>query len=197
MKTKFPKASDISFKPRKKTAKEKAAEKLSKQRKKKPIEVFSMYCHVGNSGATFKMVDEGYGPTLIVKTSAFGNLQSTQKIFLDKNAVIALGGLFTEASNFKYSQNYCIAACARESEHIGWQGKKVFRRYFEGQSLDEMDLEETEYDPKKDEIDVEAILAEVEAELENSPQGKDAILGTESCTPDNKKTKKSKKAKRK
>ena len=56
-----------------------------------------VYLQLGNSGATFSVDDEGYGPTLNVSTSSFGNLVNEQKIYTDLKSLEALKALLEKA----------------------------------------------------------------------------------------------------
>jgi hypothetical protein len=71
----------------------------------------SKYLHVSNSGVTFSVVDNGYGPCLEIRASAFGNLQTTLTVITRKQELKALGEMLIRASEFKgYSEEYCNAA---------------------------------------------------------------------------------------
>jgi hypothetical protein len=95
------------------TREEKAKAKLSSKRRLKPVEVFSLYCHVSNSGVTFKVLDQGFGPTLVVKQSAFGNLESDQSFHLTKATLKRLAKELTAAAKFDFTEDY---DCAADSE---------------------------------------------------------------------------------
>lgn len=70
-----------------------------------------VYLHVGNSGATFKVVDAGNGPELIIETSALGNLNQVTKIKTTRASMQALKELFAKADEHpSYSLEYCHAA---------------------------------------------------------------------------------------
>lgn len=64
--------------------------------------------YVSDSGVTFEVVDEGYGPTVTI--SSFGNLEHQFKVMLDRKCLLELGKMFTSASNEFYSKDYCNKA---------------------------------------------------------------------------------------
>ena len=66
--------------------------------------------HISNSGANITIIDEGFGPTIEINTSAFGNIDTTTRIITDKQSLLALGKLFLKASDLKYSEDYCEKA---------------------------------------------------------------------------------------
>lgn len=73
-----------------------------------PKELGKVYLHVSDSGATFSVVDEGYGPTVKVRTSSFGNLEQVLKVHADKASLIALGKMFSAAAQYEgFTENYC------------------------------------------------------------------------------------------
>lgn len=74
----------------------------------------SVYLSAGDSGAKFEIVDEGNGPQINIKTSAWGNLQQELKIFTTKKSLTALAGLFEKAGYEHYSPPYCNKAEIRE-----------------------------------------------------------------------------------
>lgn len=69
-----------------------------------------VYLHVGNSGATIEVGDEGHGPTLQISTGAFGNLNHQLKIHTTKEGLLELAILFAKAADAMYSEPYCHAA---------------------------------------------------------------------------------------
>ena len=92
---------------------------VKKERQEKPLVVGEVYCHIGNSGATFSVEDEGFGPTLRVETSAFGNIRQSNRIYLDKRAIRKLRELLQKAEDFSdYTEEYCHAA-ALDSYNFG------------------------------------------------------------------------------
>jgi hypothetical protein len=69
-------------------------------------EIGSVYLHISNSGVTFKVVDKGFGPTIVVYSSSFGNAINELEIITHGEALAALGELFTECSKETYSKEY-------------------------------------------------------------------------------------------
>jgi len=55
------------------------------------------YWHVGNSGVTFKIVDEGEGPTFVVESGSFANLKNQQKFYTDKESLNELKKIIDKA----------------------------------------------------------------------------------------------------
>lgn len=73
-------------------------------------EVASAYFHIGNSGVTFSVVDEGFGPCIRISSSAFGNNQIKQDVLVTKNELLALAEMFAYACTKNYSEEYCHPA---------------------------------------------------------------------------------------
>lgn len=69
-----------------------------------------VYLHVGNSGATISVVDDGQGPELRIGTSSFGNLIQGTVIKTNIAAFRALRDLFSKATEESYSAEYCNVA---------------------------------------------------------------------------------------
>lgn len=76
----------------------------------------TLHLHVCNSGVTFSISDE-FGPTVSIKTSAFGNLQQDTKFFTTKDCLRRIGELFIEASKREFDTEYCHAAKLSGSEN--------------------------------------------------------------------------------
>jgi hypothetical protein len=66
--------------------------------------------HISNSGVSISIIDEGFGPTIEITSSAFGNIQHSFKILTDVNALKKLSNLFGEATNFFFSKDYVCKA---------------------------------------------------------------------------------------
>lgn len=77
----------------------------------------SVYCHISNSGVTFSVVDEGFGPQIEIHSSAFGNINNVMKIMTDKYSLADIGKLFTDCSREKFSQDYCNKASASQPKY--------------------------------------------------------------------------------
>lgn len=90
-------------------AKEAEHEKLQKD----PKTIGSVYFHISNSGITFRVIDEGWGPTVVVGGSAFGNMQSEIKLHIDNRGLIALSKLFAHAAKQEYTDEYCHKGSAK------------------------------------------------------------------------------------
>lgn len=74
--------------------------------------VGSVYLHVGNSGLNVAVLNER-GPTLLLETHSFGNLNSTLKVFTTVNGLRELRDLLDRALSTEFSKPYC---CAAEAE---------------------------------------------------------------------------------
>jgi len=74
----------------------------------------SVYMHICNSGATISIIDRGFGPTIKIGTSSFGNINNSTEIFTDKESLKELVKLFTKAIDEEYSNDYCNKAVARK-----------------------------------------------------------------------------------
>lgn len=72
--------------------------------------VGEVYLHVGNSGAVFEVRSTDNGPTVVVKTGAFGNLEQTTEIKTTRESLRALARLFAKAADAEYKDDYCHAA---------------------------------------------------------------------------------------
>jgi hypothetical protein len=84
-----------------------------------PHEIGKTYWHVGNSGVTFKVIDEGFGPTFVIESGAFGNLDNTQKYFTDKPSLVALRDVLNEAIAYDdYSKEYVEPASVLKAKVI-------------------------------------------------------------------------------
>jgi len=77
-----------------------------------------VYMHVSNSGAVFEVIDEGYGPTLKVSSSAFGNLQHELRVHTDTQSLEILGQMLLEAAEQEFSPPYCILATAHQEPRV-------------------------------------------------------------------------------
>lgn len=83
-------------------------------KKTNPDQIGKVYFHISNSGVTFKVIDEGWGPTIEVTGSSFGNMQSSLKLHTDAESLKVLGKMFIDASEHQnFSEEYCNNAKAR------------------------------------------------------------------------------------
>jgi len=71
-----------------------------------PIVHGQCYFHVSNSGVTFKLIDEGRGPTLIISSQAFGNLVNEAKFYLAPDGLEFLAKFFRQMSTKDYTKPY-------------------------------------------------------------------------------------------
>jgi hypothetical protein len=83
---------------------------MSEDRRRNPVGVGDVYLHVSNSGISFGIVDEGFGPTIKIHTSAFGNISQFISVHVDREALQKLSELFAKAANEDYTDEYCHAA---------------------------------------------------------------------------------------
>jgi len=75
--------------------------------------VATTYLHVGNSGLTVKVVDVGWGPTLVVESSSFGNLNNSTRTHTSVEGLRAIRDMLDRAIEHEgYSEEYCHAAKA-------------------------------------------------------------------------------------
>lgn len=68
------------------------------------------YFHISNSGVNFSIVDQGYGPTIRISSSAFGNLVHVLEVNVSQECLTELAIMFAEASKKEYSSEYCNKA---------------------------------------------------------------------------------------
>lgn len=66
--------------------------------------------HISNSGVSISIIDEGFGPTIEINSSAFGNIVHSFKIMTDRKSLAEIAALFTKADNFLFSKDYCYKA---------------------------------------------------------------------------------------
>ncbi len=80
-----------------------------------PVEIGEVYWHIGNSGVKFRVIDEGFGPTIEINTNAFSNIDQTLKIMTSAGSLQSLIDLLTKARDHQgYSKTYCHAALTEE-----------------------------------------------------------------------------------
>jgi hypothetical protein len=74
-------------------------------------EIGSVYLHIGNSGVTIGVEDDGSGPMLHIQSSTFGNNVIDQRVHIDHDGLLALLRLFDYAIEYEgYSDTSCQAA---------------------------------------------------------------------------------------
>lgn len=75
------------------------------------LQSIKKYLHVSNSGVAFEIQnDPKFGPTILIHTSAFGNLQHTFKVLVHKDSLMELSNLFKEAAGWDFKGEYCHEA---------------------------------------------------------------------------------------
>lgn len=76
---------------------------------------------IGNAGASIKVVDTNDGPTIVIYTGAFGNLETSLTFKVDRQALENLGALFTKASQRtqRYAEPYCNALRGESGRGFG------------------------------------------------------------------------------
>lgn len=84
-------------------------------------ELAEVYLHIGNSGATFKVVDEGKGPQLELTSSAFGNLENKFTLMTDTDGLKAIRDAIDQSLLHQFSEEYCHKARVLEEENCGTQ----------------------------------------------------------------------------
>lgn len=70
----------------------------------------SVYFHISNSGVTFSVKDDGFGPTLHVEAGAFGHKLAHTQVSMTVDGLALLGRWLTEQSKRTFSEQYCHAA---------------------------------------------------------------------------------------
>ena len=91
----------------------KATKALKQEREANPVLVGSVNFHISNSGVKFSVVDEGWGPTIEVSGSAFGNMNSSLKLHTDRTSLAILAKLFLDAAQHEeYTDDYSNKARA-------------------------------------------------------------------------------------
>ena len=89
------------------------------------------YWHISNSGVTFSIIDD-FGPTLVIESSAFGNMTTTQKFHTDKKSLLYLRSVIDHALTKDFSKDYC------EKAHVQDYEKKPKTEIFLGGDCAEM-----------------------------------------------------------
>jgi hypothetical protein len=77
--------------------------------------VAETYLHVGNSGLTVKVVDQGFGPTFVVESSSFGNLVLSHSTMTTVDGLRSIRDMLNVAIDHgNYSDVYSHAAKAEK-----------------------------------------------------------------------------------
>lgn len=80
-------------------------------------EIASTYWHIGNSGVSFGIIDNGNGPCFTVQSSSFGNMQTIQKFYTDKKSLEALRDIIDIALKHEgFSEEYVEKAEVQDYE---------------------------------------------------------------------------------
>jgi hypothetical protein len=91
--------------------------KIREAKKVNPDKLGYVYLHVGNSGISFSVVDEGFGPTIKIHSSTFGNVDQTIRVHANVESLQVLGEMFTAAAQYKnFNENYCNNAYVSSAE---------------------------------------------------------------------------------
>lgn len=78
-------------------------------------EIGNVHLHIGNAGTSISILDKGDGPTIVLTSSAFGNLKQIMEISTDRKSLQALADLFKKGASFEeFSEDYCHKASVRE-----------------------------------------------------------------------------------
>lgn len=81
------------------------------KKNKEAIKIAGVNFDISNSGVSFTVQDEGNGPTIKIRSSAFGNLQNEVIVFTNSYGLKLLGKMFLEASKYdSFTDDYCHAA---------------------------------------------------------------------------------------
>ena len=67
------------------------------------------YLHISNGGLTFKVSSTELGAELQVSLSTLGH-EATTNVYVASEDLLVLSDFFKEASEIKFSKNYCHAA---------------------------------------------------------------------------------------
>jgi len=100
-------------------------------------EIGSVYLHISNSGVTFKIVDKGFGPTIVVYSSSFCNAINELQVITHKEALAALGELFTECSKEEYSKEYSGGLASLSEKKIPHQLPETMYGEYSGEDSNE------------------------------------------------------------
>lgn len=77
-----------------------------------------VYMHVCNGGYSFRVEDQGFGPTLVIAHTFYGHVTMTQ-IHTDVSSLIELVDMLNAAIRHKnYSEDYCDKATVEEPVEI-------------------------------------------------------------------------------
>lgn len=83
-----------------------------------PMEHGSVDLSGGNYGVSFSVVDAGYGPTVRVGSSAFGNAVLEFSTHTTPSNLEKIGQMFLKAAKGQYTPAYVYAATVYESDNV-------------------------------------------------------------------------------
>jgi hypothetical protein len=78
------------------------------------VETTGLYFHIGNSGFSFQVDDNGQGPELVIRGSVFGHQMLRAQMFTTREGIMALSGFLLRQSARRFSEPYCHATKAPE-----------------------------------------------------------------------------------
>lgn len=67
--------------------------------------IAELYAHIGNSGYTFKVVDNGNGSEFSVEYDSLGITSQKMNVLMDVNSMREVGKMLIEASKAKFTNN--------------------------------------------------------------------------------------------
>lgn len=91
---------------------------LKADRRENPVEFGEVYLHIGNSGFTFRLNDEGFGPSIHINAGAFGHTMGDMKIHTNRESLEALRDLIEDALTQEFSPTYCEPARVRKVKRL-------------------------------------------------------------------------------
>lgn len=81
------------------------------EEKVSPKVIEGLYLHVGNGGATVRIIDSGFGPELEVGTRFFGNCQTVVRIMTTKDGLTQIRDMIDKAiREHEFTPDYCNTA---------------------------------------------------------------------------------------
>lgn len=75
----------------------------------KPLPLGNVYLHLNNGGVTFEVQDH-VGPTIIINSSSFGNIDHILRVFTNSDGLREIGEMFITASKHKFRQEEYVCA---------------------------------------------------------------------------------------
>lgn len=71
--------------------------------------IAEQHLRISNGGVTFSVGDAGFGPTIRISSSNFGNVCNELTIYVQKDNLVELGKMFALAADSEFSPDYCCA----------------------------------------------------------------------------------------